>query len=64
LILQDGQHRGTFLPKVWESLATPEKFLDGLMVKAKLPKNHWSDTVKVLRYTTERFSEHFKTAIA
>ncbi len=64
LILQDGQHRGTFLPKVWKSLATPEKFLDGLMVKAKLPKNHWSDTVKVLRYTTERFSEPLKTAIA
>jgi len=64
LILQDGQHRGTFLPKVWQSLDTPEKFMDGLMIKAKLPKNHWSDTVKILRYTTERFSEPLKTAIA
>ena len=55
LILQDGERRGTFLPKVWESLDTPESFLNGLKVKAGLPRDHWSDGVKVWRYTTETF---------
>jgi MEMO1 family protein len=56
LILSDGNYRGTFLPKVWESLPTPELFLANLKRKAGLPENHWSDTVKVSRYTTERFA--------
>ncbi|ANK82801.1 MAG: hypothetical protein TEF_19865 [Rhizobiales bacterium NRL2] len=55
LILQDGERRGTFLPKVWESLDTPGSFLAGLKVKAGLPRNHWSADVKVWRYTTETF---------
>lgn len=55
LILQDGQHRSTFLPKVWESLETPDAFLNALKVKARLPKDHWSPTVRVSRYVTESF---------
>jgi len=53
LILADGQRRGTFLPAVWESLPEPEEFLRHLKLKAGLPAEHWSDTVKVWRYTTE-----------
>lgn len=55
LILESAGRRGTFLPKVWESLDTPESFLTGLKVKAGLPREYWSDDLKVWRYTTETF---------
>lgn len=55
LILEDGNHRGTFLPSVWESLPDTGEFWMHLKRKAGLPLNHWSDTVKVFRYRTESF---------
>ncbi|MEM9060486.1 MAG: AmmeMemoRadiSam system protein B [Pseudomonadota bacterium] len=62
LILQSGQNRGTFLPKVWESLKTPEQFFNGLKVKAGLPRDHWSSDVRVFRYVTEAFKGKIGTA--
>lgn len=56
LILQDGYHRGTFLPSVWEQLPDPRQFLRHLKQKAGLPTDYWSDSVKISRYTTEMFS--------
>lgn len=53
LVLQDGQHRGTFLPQVWESLPTPEDFLSHLKRKAGLPAHYWSPSIRVERYTVE-----------
>ena len=53
LILTEGQHRGTFLPSVWEQIATPQLFLAHLKLKAGLPEDYWSDTLKVQRYTVE-----------
>ena len=53
LILSDKGHRGTFLPSVWESLPTPELFLQHLKLKAGLYENYWSETLKIERYTTE-----------
>lgn len=53
LVLQDGQHRGTFLPQVWESLPTPEDFLSHLKRKAGLPAHYWSQNIRVERYTVE-----------
>ncbi|WP_455205830.1 AmmeMemoRadiSam system protein A [Kaarinaea lacus] len=55
LILQEGYHRGTFLPSVWESLPQPEQFLQHLKLKAGLPPDYWSDSVQMFRYTTESF---------
>ncbi len=55
LVLSDGYARGTFLPAVWESLKTPQEFLQHLKLKAGLPANYWSDTIRVERYTTESF---------
>ena len=55
LILTAAGHRGTFLPSVWESLPTVEKFWSHLKNKAGLPANYWSDAIKVERYTTESF---------
>lgn len=57
LILEEGFHRGTFLPVVWEQLAEPEEFLSHLKLKAGLPARHWSDAIRISRYTTESFGE-------
>lgn len=53
LILQEGYHRGTFLPSVWEELPQKELFWAHLKLKAGLPADYWSDTLRVFRYTTE-----------
>lgn len=53
LILSDRDYRGTFLPAVWESLPTPELFLQHLKLKAGLPEDYWSTTLKIERYTAE-----------
>ena len=55
LILEDGIHRGTFLPSVWESLPDAAQFFQQLKRKAGLPTDHWSSTLKVARYTCESF---------
>lgn len=55
IILEDQGHRGTFLPSVWEALPDPKQFLHHLKMKANLPGDHWSDTIKIFRYTTESF---------
>lgn len=51
LILIEGRRRGTFLPAVWEHLPEPREFVSGLKRKAGLAGDHWSDTLRVLRYT-------------
>ena len=55
LILSEGYQRGTFLPSVWESLPTPELFLQQLKQKAGLHRDYWSDTIQIERYTTHSF---------
>jgi hypothetical protein len=57
LILEEGLHRGTFLPSVWESLPDPREFLAHLKMKAGLSPEYWSDRIKVARYTAESFGE-------
>ena len=53
LVLEDGYHRGTFLPQVWDSLPDPRQFLNHLKQKAGLPPDYWSKTIEVERYTVE-----------
>ena len=55
LMLEDGDHHGTFLPAVWESLPDAHDFLQHLKLKAGLPMDGWSDTIRVSRYVTESF---------
>jgi AmmeMemoRadiSam system protein A len=57
LIIEDAGRRGTFLPSVWESLPDKQDFLRHLKLKAGLAEDHWSDTIKVHRYTTEMIRE-------
>jgi hypothetical protein len=58
LILQDGTHRATFLPAVWESLPQPRDFLAHLLHKAGLAPDHWSSNLRFFRYATESFADH------
>jgi len=53
LILEEGFHRGTFLPSVWESLPEPEQFLQHLKQKAGLPPDYWSKNIRIYRYRAE-----------
>lgn len=57
LVLQDGHHRGTFLPLVWQQLPDKKTFLKQLKNKAGLPADYWSDTLQVYRYYTQVFEE-------
>lgn len=53
LLLEDGLHKGTLLPAVWESLPDVESFVRHLKLKAGLPPDHWSNSLRVYRYTAE-----------
>lgn len=53
LVLEEGRHRGTFLPSVWEQLPQPREFLRQLKLKAGLAGDYWSSTLMVRRYTVE-----------
>lgn len=55
LILEDSGRRGTFLPSVWETLPDRMDFWRQLKLKAGLPPDHWSDSIKVSRYETQYF---------
>jgi len=52
LILQDGRRRATFLPSVWEELPITADFIRHLKVKAGLPPDYWSVSMKAFRYQT------------
>jgi AmmeMemoRadiSam system protein A len=56
LILAEGVRQGTFLPSVWEQLPDPRDFLRHLKIKAGLPEDYWSPSIKIYRYETESFS--------
>jgi len=55
LIFDDGYHRATFLPSVWQQLPEPVDFVNHLKQKAGLSPNDWSAGIKVQRYTSFEF---------
>ena len=55
LIIKDRDKRATFLPSVWKGIPEPARFVRELAKKADWPTGHWSETVRVWRYTTEEF---------
>jgi len=55
LLVEDGPHRGTLLPSVWEALPEAPVFLRELWLKAGLTPGHWSEATRVYRYTAECF---------
>jgi AmmeMemoRadiSam system protein A len=57
LLLEDQGHRATFLPKVWEKIATADEFVGQLMLKAGLAVEYWSSTIRCHRYHSISFGE-------
>jgi AmmeMemoRadiSam system protein A len=55
LFLEDPPHRATFLPQVWRTLPDPADFLEELLAKADLPRDHWSGTLRLSVYSVEEF---------
>jgi AMMECR1 domain-containing protein len=45
--------RATFLPKVWEHVPSPRRFLDELKGKAGLRRDFWAPNVAIWTYTTD-----------
>jgi len=58
LLLEDKacKARGTFLPAVWQTLPDRDTFWLHLKAKAGLAADYWSDTLTVMRYTTQSVS--------
>ena len=50
VILQDGSHRATYLPSVWEQLPDAVDFIRELKCKAGLPSGYWSDSMRCFTY--------------
>ncbi len=64
VVLQDGYHKATFLPQVWEQLPKPEDFLTHLCLKMGLSGDVWREKVlKVGIYSVEEFRESKKKEI-
>lgn len=53
VVVDDGHHRATFLPSVWDELPTPDDFLDRLWEKAGMVPRTWSERTQVSRYTVQ-----------
>ena len=58
VILRDGGRSATFLPQVWQQLASPEKFLGHLCMKAGLPQETWRQKkLEIDTYQVQCFGE-------
>lgn len=57
LILEEGIHRATFLPSVWNTLPKSQDFLLHLKRKAGLADDYWSSSLKFTTYQTISFTE-------
>ena len=57
LIIVAHGRRATLLPKVWEQVPDPQKFVGALKMKCGLSRNYWSDDLGFLRYTTTTYAD-------
>lgn len=55
LLIDDGIHRATFLPAVWQKVKSPEQFLLFLKRKAGLATG-WPPAIQAFRYEVEEFN--------
>jgi uncharacterized protein len=53
LLIDDGRHRATFLPAVWESIPDAPEFLRELKHKAGLAPSGWPSGMRAWRYRVE-----------
>jgi len=54
IVLIHRMRRATFLSVVWEAFPTATAFIGELKRKGGLPREFWSDDIRLLRYTTVR----------
>jgi len=57
LLMEDENRHAVFLPKVWEQIPDPRRFLEHLMAKAGQSVDYWSDSLRFHRFHTITFSE-------
>lgn len=58
VIIEQGWHRATFLPQVWDQLPYPEEFLANLCYKAGLSVHAWREGIlQVATYQVQKFEE-------
>jgi len=57
IVLEEGHYRSTFLPAVWEQLPDKQQFLRHLKLKAGLPADYWSASLRIFRYRTISYAE-------
>ncbi|NQT49362.1 AmmeMemoRadiSam system protein A [Candidatus Kuenenbacteria bacterium] len=58
VVIEQGQHKATYLPQVWGSLPNKEVFFSSLCQKAGLDTNCWHDKdTKFYKYETITFTE-------
>ena len=57
MIFEDGFHRSTFLPQVWQQLPDVQTFISHLKQKAGVSADYWSEQTKLSRYTVSKFKE-------
>jgi AmmeMemoRadiSam system protein A len=57
VVLEWRRHRGTFLPQVWEQLPIPADFFENLKLKNGLPRDFWSEEIRLFRYQVLKWSE-------
>jgi len=57
IILQQGVHKATFLPQVWEQLPTFELFFSHLCQKAGLAENCLQNHPDIWRYKVEKITQ-------
>ncbi|HBC56439.1 MAG TPA: AMMECR1 domain-containing protein [Gammaproteobacteria bacterium] len=57
LVLQEGTHRATFLPAMWQTLPDKEDFVQQLKIKAGLSADYWSETMQCFRYQVQEFGD-------
>lgn len=58
VIIQDGAHKATYLPQVWNDLKDNEQFFSSLCQKAELDSNCWHhQSTKFYKYNAIVFSE-------
>jgi AmmeMemoRadiSam system protein A len=53
LIISDGVFQAVYLPCVWDQLPDRKEFLESLKIKAGLPRNYFSDSLKAFRFSSE-----------
>ena len=58
VVIEQGWHRATFLPQVWEQIPNPKEFLGHLCHKAGLLYDAWKETdLSVSTYQVQKYEE-------